>query len=256
VSGLRGVEAAGKVRIGAVRLDPRTGRVEAYRGQERFPLLSTFKVFAAAAVLHEARVRRPGLMDRVVTWTDRDLQAVSPVTKGRTGPGKGLTVAQLCAAAIQYSDNTAGNLLLRQIGGPKGLTSYLRSLGDQVSRLDRWEPTLNDWSPGDPRDTTTPAAAAADLSKITVGDALVPPDRSRLVGWLRSSTTGTQRIRAGLPGWTVGDKTGTGHDAANDLAVAWQPGKGDPIVLAIYTTREKAAVSDKVLADTATALST
>ncbi|REE95933.1 class A beta-lactamase [Thermomonospora umbrina] len=253
---LRALETAYRGRIGAFALDTGTGRVVGHRAQERFPFLSTFKALAAGAVLSRAHRQDPGLMDRVVHWTSEEVKPNSPITEKHTGPDKGLTVARLCDAAIRYSDNTAGNMLLKQLGGPAGLTGFLRSLGDPVSRLDRWEIELNDWSPGERRDTTTPARAGTDLHRLTAGGSLVPQDRARLVGWLRGNTTGDTRIRAGLPNWTVGDKTGSNGGMANDIAIAWPPGSTAPVILAVYTHRldPTAPREDEVVADAAAIL--
>ncbi|MFC0862074.1 class A beta-lactamase [Sphaerimonospora cavernae] len=254
---LRALEAAFKGRIGAYAVDTATGKTIAYRSEERFPLLSTFKAVAAAAVLHKARTSDPGLMGRVVRWGRDDLKPNSPITEKHVGDG--MTVARLCEAAIRYSDNTAGNMLLKQIGGPAGLTRYFRTLKDPISRLDRWEIELNDWSPKEKRDTTTPVSMARDLRALTVGDALNAKDRARLNGWLIANTTGDARIRAGLPkSWTIGDKTGTGgsYGTANDIAVVWPAKAAAPIVMAIYTNRQAASASrdDKVVAETAAIL--
>jgi beta-lactamase class A len=243
-------------RIGAVGIDTGNGRTVVHRADERFPLLSTFKVLAAAAVLERARGREPGLLDRVLHWTADDLVENSPITEQHVADG--LTVAQLCHAAIAYSDNTAGNLLLGRIGGPAGLTRYARALGDPATRLDRWETELNDWSPALPRDTTTPAAMARNLRALALGHELHHDDRHRLVGWLRSNTTGGARIRAGLPtGWTVGDKTGSSsaYGAANDIAVVHPP-TGAPLILAVYTNRDApdATYDNAVIASAATLL--
>jgi len=258
---LRALEASFQGRIGAYAVDTATGRTIAYRSDERFALLSTFKAIVAAAVLHKARTSEPGLMDKVVRWTKADLKENSPVTEKHVEDG--LTVAELCDAAVTRSDNTAGNMLLKQIGGPAGLTRYFRTLKDPVSRLDRWETELNDWSPKSDRDTTTPAAIGRDLRALTVGRALTAKDRERLNGWLIDSRTGGTRIRAGLPKtWKVGDKTGTTskYGSGNDIAIVW-PSKtagrsAAPIIMAIYTHRKAvdAPVVDKVVADTATAL--
>src|SRR5690606_30741017 len=151
----------------------------------------------------------------------------------------GMKVADLCHAAITRSDNTAANLAMRQIGGPAGLTAFLRSLEDRVSRADRWETELNVWKPGEKRDTTSPRPAAEHRRALTVGAALAPADRARLVGWMRASVPGGARIRAGLPDdWTVGDKTGTGgtYGSANDIAVVHPP-SGAPLVITVFTTR-------------------
>lgn len=253
---LRELEQAYQGRIGAFALDTGSGARIAYRSLERFPLLSTFKAFAAAAILDTARRCDPGLLDRLVRWTAADLVPSSPITEQHVDTG--LTVAQLCAAAITVSDNTAGNLLLRQIGGPPGMTRYFRSIGDPISRLDRWEIELNDWHPGERRDTTTPAAAAADLRRVTLGRALVAEDRQRLIGWLRDNKTGGARIRAGLPAtWVIGDKTGASsvYGALNDIAVAWPPSAA-PVIFAIYTNRLAADLpfDNAVVASAATIL--
>lgn len=251
---LRELERGYAGRIGAYVRDTGTGTTLAYRAGERFPLLSTFKVLVSAAVLDRGRTCEPGLLDRTVRWTEADLVEYSPVTGEHVADG--LTVAQLCHAAITLSDNTAGNLLLRLVGGPAGLTRYLRRLGDPVSRLDRWETDLNIWSPGERRDTTTPAAIGHDLQALTVGRALHADDRATLVGWMRATVTGDNRIRAGVPAdWTVGDKTGSAGDsygAANDVAVAHRP-VGAPVILAVYTRRDEPGrpYDETVIAETA-----
>lgn len=253
---LRELERVYAGRIGAFAVDTGTGATVSHRADERFPLLSTFKVLAAAAILHRARRHDPGLLERLIRWTEADLVPYSPITSLHVADG--LTVAELCWAAIAHSDNTAGNLLIKQIGGPEGLTRYARRLGDARTRLDRWETELNDWAPDDPRDTTTPAAMGRNLQRLTLGDALDTPDRLRLVGWLRESVTGGARIRAGLPAdWDIGDKTGTGptYGAANDIAFA-QPPTGAPLIISIYTNRSAPdrPNDNAVIADTATIL--
>ena len=215
------------------RSTPRPASVSHTAPDDRFPLCSTFKLLAAAAVL--SRVDQ-GLdrLDRRVVFTDKDLVDGSPVTKDHVG-GIGMTLAELCHAAMTVSDNTAGNLLLKAIGGPEGLTAYARSLGDVVTRLDRYELELNEGKPGDPRDTTAPAAMAANLQKIVLGDALSQASRAQLKSWMLATTTGEERLRAGMPReWQVGDKTGTGNNGVtNDIAVVWPPDR-PPIVVAAY----------------------
>ncbi|GGC51016.1 class A beta-lactamase [Chelatococcus reniformis] len=232
---LEGLERGSGGRLGVALLDTGTGRVAGYRLDERFPLCSTFKVLAAAAVL--ARVDG-GVddLDRRVVFQAADLVDYSPVTKERVG-GAGMTLEELCAAAMTLSDNTAGNLLLAAIGGPPALNRYVRSLGDDRTRLDRIEPELNEALPGDPRDTTTPAAMARNLNALVFGPALKPASRATLTGWLEANKTGDTRLRAGLPaGWRLGDKTGSGErGTANDVAVVWPPGR-PPIVVAAYLT--------------------
>ncbi|RSN67799.1 class A beta-lactamase [Actinomadura sp. WAC 06369] len=256
------IEKSRGVRIGAAGIDLATGKTVGYRAGERFPFNSMFKVFACSAVLHKARTDSPGLMDKVVRWTPGDMTGLtgnSPETTEYTDTG--MTPAQLCRAGITKSDGFAGNKLLDQIGGPSGLTRFFRTNGDRVSRLDRPEPHLTEWEPGQVRDTTTPAAAARTFTGLTTGNALHPSDRARLVGWLKASLTGADRIKAGLPSdWTVGDKTGTGgasnHGTAGDIALVWSPGTEEPMVLAVLTNRttDDTPHDDKAIAETATAL--
>lgn len=228
-------------RLGVAVLDTATGRQVGRREHERFPLCSTFKVLAAAGVL--ARVDRgEEALDRRIPYGRDDLVVHSPVTGGRVGEG-GMTLGDLCDAAMTVSDNTAGNLLLAALGGPAGLTAYARSLGDAVTRLDRIEPSLNEALPDDPRDTTTPAAMRANLARLVLGDALSDSSRERLAGWMTGNRTGDARLRAGLPqGWRVGERTGTGErGTTNDVGVLWPPGRA-PIVVAAYLTGTAAPV--------------
>lgn len=221
-------------RLGLCAIDTGSGRSLVWRAAERFPLCSTFKAVLAAAVLAESS-RSPGLLQRRIRYTRQDLVTYSPVTQAHAGDG--MTVGELCAAAVQHSDNTAGNLLLQLVGGPAGLTAYARSTGDTAFRLDRWETALNSALPGDERDTTTPAAMSATLKRLALDGALTAPQRAQLQDWLLGNTTGDARIRAGVPsGWRVGDKTGTGdYGSTNDIAVLWPPQRA-PVALAIYLT--------------------
>ena len=254
---LRALEVSFKGRIGAYAVDTATGKTVAYRAGERFPLLSTFKAPLCAGVLHRARTSEPGLMNKVVKWTAADVKPGSPVTEKHTNDG--LTVARLCEAAVTQSDNTAANMLLKQIGGPAGLTRYFRTLKDPISRLDRWESELNDWSPKERRDTTTPASMGRDLRAVTAGNALNAKDRQRLNTWLIANKTGDKRIRAGLPKtWTIGNKTRTnsnGFGGWYDIAVIWPKKGAAPVIMAIYTNRTPGLATDnKTIAKTATIL--
>ncbi|MEK6443808.1 class A beta-lactamase [Pseudonocardia sp. T1-2H] len=218
-------------RIGVHALDTVTGATAGHRDTERFLMCSTAKSLMAAFVLHLSTTD-PGLLDRRVTYTGADLLEYAPITS--THLGTGMTVAELCAAAVTVSDNTAHNLLLRETGGPAALTAYLAGLGDAVTRADRPEPALNE--PAGDQDTTTPAALAATLRTLTTGDALPAARRDQLVAWLRANTTGDAQIRAGVPaGWQVGDKTGSGFAGEkNDVGVLTPP-QGAPIVLTVFT---------------------
>jgi beta-lactamase class A len=227
-------------RLGVAALDTASGRRVGHRADELFPLCSTFKFLAAAFVL--ARVDRgEEKLDRRIVYSDKDLVTYSPVTKEHVDGG--MTLAEICDAAVTLSDNTAGNLMFASFGGPSGLTSYMRSLGDRTTRLDRIETELNEAKPGDPRDTTTPAAMLGTMQRLLIGDALSAPSRDRLIGWLLASKTGARRLRAGLPAdWRVGDKTGTGNNGTvNDVAIAFPPGRA-PILIAAYYT--ESTISD------------
>lgn len=225
-------------RIGVHALDTGTGAAVGHRGGERFVMCSVAKALMAGFVLHRS-VGDPALLDRTLRWDASEVLAYAPVT-ARTAVGAtsradtGLTVAQLCEAAVTVSDNTAHNVLLREVGSPADLTAWLRTTGDDVTRADRTEPALNDVD-GD-RDTSTPAAFTATLGRLTTGDALPPAQRDRLVGWLRANTTGDRQIRAGVPaGWQVGDKTGSGpRGEKNDAAILFPP-DGAPVALTIFT---------------------
>ena len=229
------LEARYGARVGVHAVDTGSERTVSHRADERFAHASTVKALAAAVVL--ARTSEAEL-DTVVPFTSADLVTYSPVTEGRTGTG--MTLREIGAAAVTASDNTAGNLLLRQLGGPGALDAALAELGDDVTSVDRDETELNTAVPGDARDTTTPAALAADLRAFAVDDALAAEDRAVLTGWLRESTTGAGLVRAAVPaGWEVGDKSGTGgYGTRNDVAVVWPPGRA-PLVVAVLTTRER-----------------
>ncbi len=213
---------------------PRVAEPIAHRGDERFALCSTFKFLAAAFALARIDRKEESLARRIVYARDY-LVPYSPITEKHVGEG-GLSVGEICEAAVTLSDNTAGNLLLDSFGGPAGLTAYMRTLGDGVTRLDRREPALNEATPGDPRDTTTPVAMVGILRKTVIGNALSPSSREQLTAWLIACKTGGKRLRAGVPqGWRVGDKTGGGrHNATNDIAVLWPPGRAPIIVTAYY----------------------
>ncbi len=221
-------------RLGVCAINTANQRRLSYRGAERFPLCSTFKLMAAAAILDQA-ARTPGLLEQRIAFRREDLVNYSPVTEQHLSDG--MTLAALCAAALQYSDNTAANLLLSQLEGPSGLTRFARRIGDTAFRLDRREPELNTAIPGDPRDTTTPDAMAATLEKLVLGNVLARAGREQLQAWLRGNTTGAQKIKAGLPAdWQIGDKTGSGnYGTANDVAFLIPPNRA-PVMLAIYTT--------------------
>ncbi|SDN23691.1 class A beta-lactamase [Allokutzneria albata] len=220
-------------RLGVYAVATGTGRTIAHRADERFAFCSTFKGLAAAAVLHHNPMSH---LDTVVKYTKDDLLKNATITPRHLETG--MTIRQLCDAAVRFSDGTAGNLLLRDLGGPARLTEYARGLGDTVTRMDRIEPAITEATPGDPRDTTSPRAFGATYQKIVLGDALPPEKRAFLRDLLERNTTGAQRIRAGVPGgWTVADKTGTGdYGTLNDIGIVWPP-NSPPIVIAIMSSK-------------------
>jgi len=249
---LRRLERRHGARLGVYALDTGSGRELTYRADERFPFASTFKAFAAAAVLRE---RGLAGMKKTVP-VEQLVNAYSPVTEKQLGTR--MSLSALASAAVRYSDNTAANLLLDELGGPKGLDAILEAVGDDVTRMERPEPDLNYWEPGQTKDTTTPRAFATGLRAFVLGDALDVPERGRLTKWLRTNTTGGALIRAGVPdGWVVGDKTGTGatYGARNDIAVVWPPDR-EPIVLAIMSNGKDADAEpdDALIAQAASAV--
>jgi beta-lactamase class A len=234
-------------RIGVAALDTTNSKRVDYRADERFPMCSTFKFLAAAAVLKRVDEKKEKL-ERFVPYGAKEILEYAPMTKEHLKDG-GMTLSALCAAAIEQSDNTAGNLLLNAIGGPAGLTNFVRTLGDRVTRLDRIEPELNSAIPGDERDTTAPAAICSDMQKLLLDDALSEASRRQLEDWLQRNETGGPMIRAGVPkNWIIGDKTGRGSNGAtNDIAIMRPPGRA-PILLAIYSVGSTATPNDRAAA--------
>ncbi|MCV9963393.1 class A beta-lactamase [Pararhizobium sp. BT-229] len=229
-------------RLGVFVLDTRTNASFAHRQDERFAMCSTFKALAAAFAL--ARVDKgEETLDRRIAVSKKDLLSYSPIVEKRVGGG--MTVRELCDAAVTYSDNAAANLLLASFGGPEGLTAWLRSIGDETTRLDRTEPELNEAKVGDPRDTTTPAAMTRTLGRLLLEDVLSPSSRDQFAAWLVANTTGDRRLRAGLPGgWTVGEKTGTsGHGEAGDIGFM-RPRDGHTILASVYIAEGKKPTKD------------
>jgi beta-lactamase class A len=235
------IEAREGGRLGVFVRDTGGGATIEHRADERFPMCSTFKLLTAAAALKRVDDGAERL-DRTIAYGSNDLLEYAPITKAHVAEG-GMTVADLCAAAIDWSDNTAGNLVLQSIGGPAGFTAFARSLGDAVTRLDRNEPSLNESLPGDPRDATSPRAMAASMQKVLVGNVLSDGSRGQLQDWLINDKVGDKRLRAGLPpSWRIGDKTGTGdRGSTNAVAIIWPPGRA-PLIAAVYYTESSAPV--------------
>ena len=232
-AGFAALEAESGGRLGVCLWHPASGARFGQRMDERFPMCSTFKFLLAAAVLERAG-RGALSLDQRVPVRAADLLAHSPVSARHVG--KDLGVRDLCRATLTTSDNAAANLLLPLVGGPAGLTAFLRAQGDAVTLAARYEPDANRFAADDPRDTTSPAAMAGNLQRFVLGDALALAGRRQLADWLIDNETGDARLRAGLPpGWRVGDKTGSnGRDTSNDIAVLWPRRGGTPWVLAVF----------------------
>ncbi|AVN35090.1 carbapenem-hydrolyzing class A beta-lactamase SME-4 [Serratia marcescens] len=238
-------------RIGVFAIDTGSGNTFGYRSDERFPLCSSFKGFLAAAVLERVQQKKLDINQKV-KYESRDLEYHSPITTKYKGSG--MTLGDMASAALQYSDNGATNIIMeRFLGGPEGMTKFMRSIGDNEFRLDRWELELNTAIPGDKRDTSTPKAVANSLNKLALGNVLNAKVKAIYQNWLKGNTTGDARIRASVPAdWVVGDKTGScgAYGTANDYAVIW-PKNRAPLIVSIYTTRKSKddKHSDKTIAE-------
>ncbi|GAB3363757.1 class A beta-lactamase [Amycolatopsis echigonensis] len=244
------LEKAFDARLGVYAIDTGDDREVAYHADDRFAYASTHKVFNAAAILH-----RGDDLTRTVTIRQSDLVPHSPITEKHIG--EQISLQSVLDAALRYSDNTADNLMFREIGGPAGLAAEVRRLGDTVTRVDRIEPALNETSPGDVRDTTTPRVWAKDLRAVALDSGLPADKQAVLAKIMRANTTGAHVIRAGVPAdWQVADKTGTADYATrNDIAVLWPPHRA-PIVLAVLSDRahQDAKTDDNLIAQAAAAV--
>jgi beta-lactamase class A len=221
--------AGGKLGVFAVEVGG-GNRTLAWRADDRYLMCSTFKLLAAAATLARADARKEN-QDRLVRYSVADLVDPHPVTGANVQSGA-LPLSALCEAAVKESDSTAGNLLLRELGGPQALTAFMRSLGDRVTRVDRYELAAN--SPQGELDTTSPRAMALAVRKLLFFNALSPGSASRLEEWMRGDRRGARRIRAGIPKlWVSVSKPGTSATSTNDVAIV-RPPSGIPLVVAAY----------------------
>jgi len=222
-------------RLGVHALDSQSGKRLGIDDRARYAMASTFKLPLAAALLWQVD-RHAFNLERTLPIARASLLPNSPAVEAALAAGADtMTLRELCAAIITVSDNAAANILLTGIGGPQALTTFMRNIGDDVTRLDRMEMELNSNLPGDPRDTTTPRAMVDSLLRIFTQDVLSLPSRALLIDWLTASKTGLQRVHAGIPKtWQVGDKTGTGaNGAVNDLVIAFPPQRR-PVFVAVY----------------------
>jgi beta-lactamase class A len=250
---IAGLEDRFNAEIGLYAVDLASSATLMHRPDQRFAMCSTFKAYAAGRLLQLADQGATRLENTPVQVAAADIVANSPVTEKRVGTT--MTLAELCAAALINSDNTAGNLLLRAIGGPQAITAFARSIGDDQTRLDRWELDLNDAEPGDPRDTTTPRALNAGYRALLTGGVLTAPSRQRLLDWMLANVTSGTRFRAALPaGWTSADKTGAGdYGTTNDSGLLLGPA-GQRLLVTVLTRsrdgREKVPPLNDAVAET------
>ena len=230
-----------QARIGMAVFDANTGNTWHYRGDERFPLNSTHKTFTCAALLAKVDGKLLSL-DQTVSISKAMLVAYSPITERALHPDA-LPLGRICQAAVSYSDNTAANIAFDAIGGAAGFAAYMRSIGDEHTRLDRKEPALNEARPGDVRDTTTPNAIVSSLRKTLLGDALSAAARAQLTQWMVDDQVAAALLRASLPpDWKIADKTGAGdYGSRSIIAVIWPPSM-PPLVLGLYITQTKASL--------------
>lgn len=252
---LQAIEADVQGRLGVFAIDTASGSTLAYRADERFMMLSSFKLLASALVLHRVDQGLESLARRIV-YTPSDLVTYSPITQHHAD-GSGLTLGELCHATLTTSDNTAANLILDSYGGPAALTAFARQLGDSVTRLDRRETALNLPAAQIELDTTTPRAMALTVQHLATGRVLSAASRQQLAQWLLANTTGGQRLKAGLPpGWRCGDKTGTNATDSNDIGLLWPPARPPWVVCAyLADSRASPAARDRALAAVGTLVS-
>lgn len=249
---LKALEKEHSARLGVFARDMATGATVLYRARERFPVCSVSKAPAVGAVLRDLDHDGEFLAKRI-RYTEALVKKSgnAPVTGKPENIANGMTVAELCAAALGQSDNTAVNLLLAELGGPTAVTRFCRSIGDTTTRLDRWEPELNSAEPWRVTDTTSPGAIGSTIGRLVVGCVLTPGHREKLTGWMTANTTDGERFRAGLPAdWILADKTGTGdYGVTNDVGVVWPP-KRPPLVLSVLSTKHdpKAPADDALVA--------
>lgn len=241
------LESQFDARLGVYAIDTETKKTIIYRADERFSFASTYKALAAGAILEQNEIDD---LNRIISYKKTDLVTYSPITEKHIDTG--MSLREIADAAIRYSDNTAGNLLFNELGGPKGFESVLRKIGDTVTQSENFEPDLNFRTPDESRDTSTPKALAKNLQAFILGDVLSSEKQAILKDWLIGNTTGDTLIRAAIPkNWSVGDKSGAGgYGTRNDIAIIWPPDR-QPIVMAILSDRtmKDATYDDALIAE-------
>ncbi|RAU19442.1 class A beta-lactamase [Nitrincola tibetensis] len=241
---LQRIENVLDARIGFSAYDSETGVRWEYNADQRFAMSSTFKTLACAALLQRVDSNEEQL-ERKVSFSKSDLVTYSPITE-QHADSREMSLFELCEATLTTSDNTAANLILQAIGGPEVVTEFARGIGDNVTRLDRWETELNQATPNDDRDTTTPNAMVGNLKGLLLGDVLSPNSKSQLREWLVGNKVADGLFRASMPAeWVIADRTGAGGFGSRAItAVIWPPERL-PILVAFYITETTASFEDR-----------
>ena len=238
------IEASLDARVGIAVYDKETNQNWQYHADDRFPMSSTFKTLACAALLVRVDSDQEQL-ERIVVFDESELVAYSPVTEIHVG-APGMSLDDLCKATMSVSDNSAANFILEAIGGPQALTQFIRSIGDEITRLDRWETRLNEAVPDDERDTTTPNAMVMTLEQLVLGETLSLESRQKLENWLKGNEIGDDLFRAGVPcDWEIGDRTGAGGYGSRSIAAVLWPPQRKPVIATVYITETEASFDDR-----------
>lgn len=229
-------------RIGVSVLDS-TDQQWHYKGNERFPMMSTFKTLACAKMLQDSdrdildiSTMAPVKSDELIAW--------SPITTNMVGSS--ITIENACEATMKTSDNTAANIVLQHIGGPLGVTEFLRLTGDEVTQLDRFEPELNQAKADDPRDTTTPNAMNKTLRHILFEDVLAQNSKKQLKEWMQGNTVSDSLLRSVLPqGWSIADRSGAGANGSRGITAAIWTDEREPLIISIYLTQTNLSMPER-----------
>ena len=236
---IEAIESQLGARIGVSIYDVTDNKLWHHNGDTRFPLMSTFKTLACAKLLFDVE---KGLQsfDTSSIVTQSSLVKWSPVTEKYIG--KKFTLKQACSAAMIMSDNTATNIVLTGIKGPKALTQFMRSIGDEVTRLDRIEPYLGEALDGDKRDTTSPNAMVKSLNTLLFGNTLSQVSKAQLKQWMIDNTGTGSLFRSVLPeNWSIADRSGAGGYGSRGItAVVWS-NKRSPLIISVYLTQTNAS---------------
>ncbi|WP_417579285.1 class A beta-lactamase [Nitrincola sp.] len=244
LSELKRIESHLDARIGFAAHDTETGMRWEYNSDQRFPLSSTFKTLACAALLQRVDAGSEQLTTSV-SVSSSDLVTYSPVLE-EYADTRDITLFELCEATMTTSDNTAANLILQSLGGPESVTDFARQLDDKVTRLDRWETDLNQAEPGDERDTTTPNAMVSNLEQLLLSNVLSLESKRYLQTWLVNNKVADALFRSSMPNdWVIGDRTGAGGFGSRSITAVIWPAEREPVFVAFYITETTASFEER-----------